>query len=78
MNNNKYFAENMNAVSTKVGSYTNQNMGQNNQQAGSQATSTNAPEATSTATSQAASTNASQATSTKTSAAYSNQNTKKS
>ncbi|KEJ00667.1 hypothetical protein N494_06725 [Clostridium botulinum A2B7 92] len=68
MNNNKYFAENMNAVSTKVGSYTNQNMGQNNQQAGSQHT----------AASQAASTNAPQTTSTKTSAAYSNQNTKKS
>ncbi|NFM80486.1 hypothetical protein FDC04_17070 [Clostridium botulinum] len=80
MNNNKYFADNMNAVSTKVGNYTKQNMGQNNQQAGSQhtaasqATSTNSSQATSTATS----TNAPQATSTRTSAAYSNQNTKKS
>ncbi len=27
MNNNKYFADNMNAVSTKVGNYTKQNIG---------------------------------------------------
>ncbi|MBY6957755.1 hypothetical protein [Clostridium botulinum] len=51
MNNNKYFPENMNAVSTKVGNYTKQNMGQNNQQAGSQHTA--ASQTTSTRTSAA-------------------------